>query len=812
MWNLNTLIYFIMRKLLVILNLIFVYSLIWSQAPESTAVEKPRKGVLVTGKVVDKNSGEPLEFATISLHKKSDNNLIAGSTSKRNGEFTIETSEREFYIRIGFLGYNTKEIREYSLSKGRVNLKSIAIEPDSEVLDEIAVVGEKSQTVFKLDKRVFNVGKDLSGAGGSALDILNNVPSVDVSIEGNVSLRGNTNVQILINGAPSVLTSGKSNTLGTITADMIEKVEVITNPSAKYEAKGTSGIINIVLAKDERRGLNGAVTVNTGFPTNHSVGLSLNRRTEKLNLFTQLGAGKRVFLSDIEGITENKSADNYSLLKKSGDSEKNEEFYNLRLGADFHIDSLNTITLSGHFAYEIEDEYSDNTFNISGKDGANKKSYVRKEDTEATNPKYQYELQYKRDFADHKDRLLLARATGFFFGKDKKSSFTNKGISGMNGDEKQKSTNDFYEAQYNFQLDYTHPFAEVFTLETGSKYDISDILNDYSVSDYDGGVWKNNDSFTNKFDYFQAVLGVYTTFAYEGEKYGVKAGARVENTSISTKLKNDGSKNDQDYTDFFGSLHTSYKLNQELSLQLGYSRRINRPHMWDLNPFNSIRDNHNIFTGNPDLKPTYTDSYEFTTIYTLGRTSMSFALFHRNSEDVVNDVITILNNITITSPDNVGESKSTGVELNGKAELSKWMVALGDFDYMQYNRTGEYNNQKFDFDYDRWSGRLTTKFKLPYQFDVECRVRYNSKMKELLTERKSNYYADFGVRKKLFKGRGIINFSIRDVFGTRMHESVSDQSSYYIYNKRSHQPRFVLGFSYGFGKGEAMEFSGHKFH
>ena len=219
---------------------------------------------------------------------------------------------------------------------------------------------ERSTTEFQLDKRVFNVGQDLSSTGASALDVLNNVPSVTVNIEGQILLRGTGGVQILINGKPSVLTSDGGNALGTITADMIESIEVMTNPSAKYNAEGTSGIINIVLKKEEKKGVNGSVSLNTGVPNNHSLGFSLNKRTEKFNLFSQIGVGKRTMPEDFETINRNTNTGDEVL--SVGDVEKNEKFFNLILGTDYYFNDRNVITVSGNYAFEGEEENSRDDF------------------------------------------------------------------------------------------------------------------------------------------------------------------------------------------------------------------------------------------------------------------------------------------------------------------------------------------------------------------------------------------------------------------------------------------------------------------
>lgn len=774
-------------------------------------ISQPPVGLTITGQVIDKKSRQPLEYATVTLLDKQTNKIITGGVTNASGRFAIKTtSATPFYLKVDFIGYVPVVINKLEQKQGHVNLPTIAIANNDNLLGEVTVTAEKSQTIFKLDKRVFNVGKDLISAGGSSLDVLNNVPSVSVSIEGAVSLRGNANVQILINGKPSVMTSGNSNTLGAITADMIERIEVITNPSAKYDAKGTTGIINIVLKKDERKGLNGSVTLNTGIPHNHSIGLSLNRRTEKFNLFAQLGVGKRMFPSNYRGITIDRSTTG-NVLHNNGNAEKHELFYNARLGTDYHINAHNVLTLSGNFAYEIEDETSDTRYSLLNSNGQVLNLSERNENTEATNPKWQYDLQYKKTFANNKNQSLLMSATGTFFGKDKTSNFKNTNLEGTFSDFEQAARTAFSEAMYTFRLDYTHPFSKKSTLETGAKYDLNDISNDYAVADLVNNVWVNNASFTNVFTFDQKVLGAYATYAHEVGKVGIKAGIRVENVQLNTALVAENLTNQQQYTNAFPSVHLSYKLTNQLSTQLSYSKRIHRPRMWDLNPFTSLRDNLNQFTGNPNLLPEYTDSYEFTAIQNWETVSINMSVFHRRTSNLINDITQVIDSLTITSPQNVGNSNNTGVEVNGKATPAKWLTFLADFNWAYFARSGQYDQTSFDFENTRWSGRFTAKIKLPLSIDVELRMRYRSDEQQLLGVVRENFYGDFGLRKKLWKGRAVINFSVRDVLSSRRYITEIDQPVFYRYSNRQWGGRrMVLGLSFGFGKGDAMEFSGHK--
>ena len=766
------------------------------------------KEITISGKVIEKSSQQAVEFATIMLADAQSGEAITGTTTDLDGNFQIKTTAENFYLDISFIGFKTQRVENITIGNGRANLGTIELSDNSQQLDEVIVRAEKSSTEFKLDKRIFNVGKDLSSTGASALEVLNNVPSVDVNIEGEISLRGSSGVQVLINGKPSVLTSEQGNALGTITADMIEKIEVITNPSAKYDAEGTSGIINIVIKKDDRKGFNGSVTLNTGLPANHSLGLSLNRRTEKFNLFSQLGIGYRELPNDTKNINRDLS-DNSAILS-NGEEFRNELFYNFNLGSDYYINKNNVITLSGNFAYEVEDQPSSTTFNAVDGNGQVESEWFRTEVTEATNPKWQYELQYKGDFKGHKDHDLIFSALGNFFGKDQASEFLNATISGTDRDAQQQTRTNFKEAEYTFKLDYTKPFSDEYRIETGAQFVSTDVSNDYAVEDFVNGEWVPNVGFTNIFEYDQKVLAVYGTAAYEGKKWGVKGGLRVENTELNTYLVTTDKTNNQNFTNFFPSFHTSYKITEAISFQAGYSRRIRRPRLWDLNPFFNIRNNFSIRTGNPNLMPEFTDSYELASVYILGQTSLNFAVYYRYTTDVVERISFFENNVTTFRPENIGTNKATGVEFNAKYSPLKWLTFTGDFNYNLFNREGSLEGTSFDFEADQWSSKLTGKIKLPADIDFEITGQYRSAFQTVQSEISANLFADMGLRKKILKGKGVINFSIRDIFASRFRESETVQPDFFAYSYRLRGRFITLGFSYGFGKGEAMEFRGRR--
>ncbi|MDO6758925.1 outer membrane beta-barrel family protein [Tamlana sp. 2_MG-2023] len=763
------------------------------------------QNIQIKGQVVEENSKQPLAFATVAVVDSATNEALSGSITEDNGKFTLETEVSNFYVQVSYMGFISKSIKQFEVKNNKVNLGVVLLTEDTEQLNEVVVRAEVSRNEFKLDKRVFNVGRDISNTGASALEVLGNVPSVSVNIDGDISLRGSQGVQVLINGKPSILTED-SGSLGSITSDMIEKIEVITNPSAKYEAEGTSGIINIIIKKEERKGVNGSVSLNAGVPDNNSVGVSLNKRSEKFNLFTQMGLGRRSRPQDNEYINEDLI--NNTTLYNIGDEYRNEKFYTITLGTDYYLNDDNVFTLSGNYAFEDEDQPSDNNYQLFDVNDNLDSEWKRSETTEASNPKWQYELQYKRDFKDHEDHDLLISATGRSFSKDQNSTFTDETISGDDRDASQKTRTEFGENTYTFKIDYTKPFSEKWSMETGAQYVINDVSNDYEVQDLINGNYETNLGLTNVFEFDQNVLGIYATGAYKNGKWGVKPGLRYEYTQVDTYLVDTDEDNSQDYSNLFPSIHTSYKVSDAVSLQAGYSNRIYRPRLWDLNPFFNIRNNFNIRQGNPDLQPEFTDSYEITSIFDVGKTSLNFGLFHRYTSEVIERVQTSVDNVIVTRPENIGTNSTVGIEFNTKFAPVNWLSFNVDFNYNHFTREGSYESTVFDFKGNQWNYKILAKLRLPADIDFEATSNYNSAYRTLQSEVSAIAFLDLGLRKKILKGKGVVSMSVRDVFESRYNESVTIQDDFEAYSHRQRGRFVTFGFSYGFGKGDAMEYSG----
>ncbi|WP_419214112.1 TonB-dependent receptor domain-containing protein [Maribacter sp. X9] len=731
------------------------------------------------GIIMDFNTNEPLEYATISAINKKTSVILKGTITDEQGKFslTINKEKEDYYFLIEFLGYKSQAIGNLDFSQDKIDLGTVLMLPEDNQLDEVVITAEVSKTTFKLDKRVFNVSKDLSNSGASSLHILENVPSVSVGMKGDISLRGNSNVKILINGNASANKSNGKAALNGISSDMIERIEVITNPSAKYDAAGSAGILNIILKKERKSGLNGTFTATSGTPESYGLGMNLNYRTNKINLLGGINGEYTTMKSYDKSVTVDKTqSPNESRFSNGNGLEKRKDL-NVNFGMDYNISSTDFLSISTSIGTSKGD--SKNSYDYRTLVGNNDVTQANRTETgNNKSPNYELNANYKKTLGGKDEHTLEVRYSGFNYTEDKKSGFINTGDSNI----QQRSNTAFNEGSNTAQVDYKYPFGneeEEGTLELGAKFSNRKLKNDYSVDDWSAGTWKNNTSFTNVFKFNENLWAVYSTYGQEFGKFGIKTGLRMENTRISTKLENINQINRQNYTDLFPSLHTSYNLTDALSLQLSYSRRISRPDMFSLNPFESISDQFSQFQGNPALKPEYSNSYEFGAIKNLKKGSLFTSVYARTTNNTVEETQQLINGITVMKPLNIGKRNDLGIEFNGSYRVTDWFKMTSEFNWFYYERTGNYLNQVFNFNSNQWSAGLNGTFKIPIDLDAEISLNYTSKEKQLLQTQRSNFYSNLGLKKKLFANRVALNVSVRDLFNSRRWNTIVDQPSLY---------------------------------
>ncbi len=751
----------------------------------------------IEGKVTDDQSGAPLQFANAILLSPVDSALITGATTDQNGNFELYTKPGNYLVKIQFISFQDRYFKvSLSKEKAMASLGTIQLMSNTEILSEIVISGERNQMQLEIDKRIFNVSQDLNSIASNAAEILDNLPSISVDVDGNVNLRGSSNVRILINGKPSGLVGISSpDALRQLQGNLIERIEVITNPSARYDAEGSAGIINIILKKEQARGLNGSFSANTGFPANYGFSGNVNYRSGPVNLFGSYGINYRE--NPGGGFTDRVSRDTlftyiYNERLRTGTS------HNFRIGADFYINNDNIITASG--MSRVSDEL--NTTNITYFDRTLSaglfNNTLRKDVQKGIDNNLEYQVSYRR-IMEGKDHELNAQIQIRDNGEREDSSIDSTNLL-VNSPalQYQRAVNDEGDKNTLMQIDYVRPLGEGKKLEAGYRGTLREISSDYLVEQIDEqGDFFPLVNFSNQFIYNEDVYAVYSIYENKMDKWGYQLGIRFEQTNIKTFQRETGQTNNKDYLNAFPSAFISYKVTDDQTLQASYSRRLSRPRFWYLNPFSSFSDPRNIRMGNTDLNPEYTDSYEMGVLNNYKNSSVYFGGYYRYSTGIIERVQTSEDGVnTVSIPRNIGIENAYGLEANFSADPVKWFNINGNANFYRAITQGQYNDIILGRDTYTARFRLNSKFKIG-KLDLQLSGNYNAPEKRTQGKQKSEYRMDLGASLDVLKGNGTINLSARDLFNTRrfrgstVTESFTEDSQF---QWRSRQVR--LSFTY----------------
>ena len=775
-----------------------------------------QKGIL-TGKIIDSQTSTPLSYASVRVLKNSDSTLLSGNITGENGAFSVETPFGQAYAVVEFIGYKPLKLPAFTLSKEHAthDLGVIKLSATATTLNEVVVQAEKSTMELSLDKKIFNVGKDLSNAGGSATDILSNIPSVSVDVEGNVKLRGSENVRILIDGKPSGLVSFKgSSGLRQLQGSMIEKVEVITNPSARYEAEGMSGIINIVLKKEQKQGLNGSFELITGYPMNNGLAANMNYRHKKVNFFINYGIAYRrqpgigsqyqeVYAHDTTFITQMDRAGNVTGFAN-----------NIKGGIDYFINPKNTLTafylLRRTDVRRITDlTYKDYLFKT---DNLTLRTERQQDETE-TEPNSEYALTYKKTF-DKKGQELIAdfRILDYWERSDQiftQNAFLADGSVNATNTKIQKSLNDEFEKQYMFQLDYVQPIGKEGKFETGLRSSFRDMINDYTVTEKDKtGNFATLPGLDNYFIYDENIHAVYAILGNKQGNFSYQFGVRGEITDIKTTLLQTNETYPRQYANLFPSAHFTYKLPKENAIQLSYSRRLRRPQYNELSPFVTFSDNRNFFSGNPSLNPEYSHAFDLGHIKYFEKGSLTSSIYYRHTTDKIQSIRRVDNLGFATSlPENLLVEDAFGAEFTSQYTLVKWWKLDFNFNFFRAITDGSNIDALYKSDTYSWFVRQTSKFSLPHAIDLQVRGNYEAPQKLPQGERKSLYYIDLGMNKDILKGNGTLTLNVSDLFNSRKNRFITEgvnfyTSGYFQGRRRQTNLTFIYRLNQGKQKGK----------
>ena len=750
----------------------------------------------ISGIIIDAETKEPLEFATVSLLK--DGKLIDGIITNEKGEFSISANKGTYTIKVDYISYKSHEAN-IQLDKN-LDLGTISLKIDMEALDAVEVVAERSTVDLKLDKKVFNVGKDLLSQNGSLVQILENVPSVAVDLDGGVSLRGNANVTVLINGKPSVLAA--NNGLDQISAQQIERIEVITNPSSRYQAAGTAGIINVIMKKNKKGGLSGSLSMSNSIRADFNTNANLNYKTNKINIFSTLGY-RFVDSKFTERSNQNSLVgDDFVNLYQTSDSYRNTKVSNIYVGMDYFLNEKNTFTASYYKVLIDRNNKSNYTYNYFDSQNSNDSTLVRNEKYDEPMDHNQLELSYEKTF-DKKGKKLLIDFQYDFWDDDENETFHTQKLTPELLPEELSRTRDIESSKdYLLQLDYVNPINENTTFETGLRGETRVISSDYKAEVFNGDTWEIFNGINNDVDYKEQIGGIYAQYAGKLNKLSYQLGLRTEFTKIDISDKNNEFKNTKDYTKLFPTAHLTYTFSEKTNMQLSYSRRINRPSFWHLNPFGGLAQLNAIRQGNPDMDPALTNSLELGFLTRIGKLRINPSIYYQNTDDPF-QFITERNedDILVTKPINIDTENRIGIEISMNYRPFKWMQLSGELNYFSFEQMGLYENVDFGFKDSRWFTRINSRIKLPSDITMQTSFNYNGRNESAQTITKSNYSLDLGLNKNFLNNKATITFNIRNMLDSREQIQTRYGDDFTYSNTRKLLgPKYTLTLMYRFNQ------------
>jgi outer membrane receptor for ferrienterochelin and colicins len=783
----------------ILLALLLTSTLNYSQ--QSPQIAK----IKISGTVIEKTSKQPLEYATITIVNPKFPKGISGGITNPKGEFDIDVRPGTYDIKIEFISFKPIIIKGRKLEE-KTNLGQIALEEDAAQLNEVVVRAEKSSVEIKLDKKVYSVGQDMMVKGGTVSDVLDNIPSVSVDTEGNVSLRGSDNIRILIDGRPSYAVN-IAEALRQLPADAIDKVEVITNPSARYDAEGGSGLINIILKKGKNQGFNGTLIASTGIPETYGLTANVNYKTEKLNYFTTAGYNHRTNEGGGKTNSQYFNADGSvkNFLDEDRNTKRSRDGFNGRAGIEwtvapntFWTNAINYQKDNGDTNDLINYNNFDATHNFTGSTSRLGIGKTGGEDVE-------YTSNLIKNFND-KGHKLTVDASISRNSDDSQSIITDS-------NNYNNTLNNQVQKQAQFQADYVLPLTEGSQFEAGYKGNFGDLNNEYYVLD-DQGV--RIDNLSNTLEYKEKINALYTQYGFKKNKFSYLFGLRWEDTNIEVNLLDTNVFNSKKYNNFFPSAFLSYEISDQSNLTTSYSKRLSRPRGRFMNPAVNYASNVNIFQGNPDLNPSLTDKFDFGYIKRWDKVTFNTSAYFENTKDVFSFVRSptgdTVNGIPVilSRPINLGKEEKFGFEFTLNYNPFKIWRINSNFNLYNVKTTGKnsYTDtngnlvvQNLDSKANTWSARVSSKLTLPYKIDWQLNGNYNGEQKTAQGKNLGQFGMNTAFSKDMLKDKATIAFNISDIFNSRIMKSytyLENQTSYGEMQFRKRQ--FNLSFTYRFNK------------
>lgn len=783
---------------------IILFVLLATNSKAETPGKEAALATIISGKVIDETTKMPVEYASIAVYSVKDSSLITGTVSDIDGNFKISgLNTGEYYIQVNFVGFEKKETDRINISNRRltVNVGEIALKPVSVEIDGVVVAAERSRVEYKIDKKVINVDKDLTAKGGTAATALENTPSVQVDPEGNVTLRGSSDFMVLIDGKPSVLKG--SDALKQIPAAAIKQIEVITNPSAKYESDGQAGIINVIMQKDKMLGLNGNVSMAYGNTHKRTGNALLNYRVKKVNFFGGIDFSDNNFRSDLD-------MNNLTMLKTDTinfiqDGIQKNQNYNLSYkgGVDIDFNEKNTMSISGNIGNQSYDRGVDSDIMSRSSLSPTGAYSSSKNLNDVSGFVTGANADFTHKFAENHNLSL----SGTFFSWDGSDKNT---LNYMTTDENFNSNlvasrlryqKDDYNYNYRLNLDYKKPIKEG-TLEAGAQFRFEKRNEDYFFQNYDvaNDTWTVNQNYTYDLRYRNSIYSGYATYSNKLLGIGYQLGARTE--YFDREIKNSNSTQPIVYSKFmlYPSIHLSKDINNKHQLQLSYSRRINRPMPFLLNDIPQYVDPNNIFMGSPYMKPEFTDAYEFNYRVQLSKITVSAQSYYRSTTNLFTAVRSMRDDgVMIHQLTNADKQIAFGEELGVDFKLAKWWQVSTGANIYHYKLNTLVNSSERKNEVNTWDARVVSNFNLKWGTRIQTVGYYRAPSVDANGDVSGFYVVNLAVNQPILKGKGSIGISARNVLNSiKLNIDFDSETFDNSYKVRGEGPVVMLNFSYRF--------------
>lgn len=744
---------------------------------------------------------EPAPGATVLLLHPQTEEMITGTSADNSGQFSITTEPEPLIIRISFVSYETREMKIDPEPGETIDLGTIRLREDVDVLDEIIVEGDPVQMQMQFDRRIYSTEQDAATFGGSVLELMDYIPSVETDLEGNISLRGSDNVRVLINGRPSALLSGGTEALEALPAESIERIEVITNPSSRYDAEGDAGVINIVLKRNRAVGFNGSIVGSTGLPGRAGITSNLNFMTNSANWFTTLSFRYRERPSEGTRFQQFSSPDTSYSYSQVQDRLRTGLQGNARVGAEFFLTENQTLTPSVFFRVRGRDNTSETFYRDMDFDGNLIREVLREDIEDEMRTNIELNLAYDYRFGDDRDRRLRADVKFDFQPETEYSNLTEAIPGGMILAEQRRDSREEV-TDLLFQADYTQPLGPAMEMEAGLKSTFRWVDNQFTVDELHNGDWVRLENFSDNFGYYENINAVYGIISRQWGRFSAQAGLRAEQSVIRSELDNAENPLDLNYLGLYPSLFVNYEFDGRNSVQASYSRRLSRPRFRWIRPFSNYRDSRNIYTGNPGLQPVISNSFEIGYLRQWETGSVLTSIYHRYRTDVVEQITRLQDDgVTLRTPVNLSEQFNWGLELSVSQRLSRSVNMRGSANYFFSETEGSYQDQIFERETSALFGRFRVQWEMLSGVNLQTDFRYRGPRNTTQGRRAESWSVNSGLAIRMFDGNATLAISASDLFNTRGRNIVISDPDFYSEDEFRWRTRSVrINFTYRFSQ------------